>query len=74
MNVREQKKKAAVLLRFQTGKPTTTSRAYRTYASIARSLRMPYSTVRTACLESVESSITIASKRKKKRNKPEMPN
>jgi hypothetical protein len=70
----EQKKRAAVLLRFQTDKPTPTSTAFRTYASISRNLKMPYSTVRMACVQSVGLSTTIASRRKKRRAKPVLPN
>ena len=38
MNVQEQKKRAAILLRYQTDKPSKESKVYRTYATIARAL------------------------------------
>ena len=54
MNVQEQKKRAAILLRYQTDKPSKESKVYRTYATIARALKMPPSSVRKTCLESIE--------------------
>ena len=54
MTILHQMKEAIVLLRFQTEKPNKNSSIYRSYASISRFLKMPYSTVRMTCLQSID--------------------
>ena len=50
MKITEEMKRAVMLLRFHTDRPSSTSRVYTSYAAIARLLKMKAESVRRICL------------------------